>query len=176
MSSLKEMEKEIIVKPSFNISSSMKATYYILWKPWYFIFFFFLLFAAIFGLADYFFNIVDQSNKDFPTFGVVIIILPLFIYFSIRKKLKKQITENPRIKEDISYIFNNEYLQEKGDTFEVKHFWKNLIKIVEKKDMFLFYTTKNTGILLQRLDLNDNQYNELKQLFNSLDIKKSLKS
>lgn len=169
------MEKEIIVKPSFNISSAMKATYYILWKPWYYIFFSFLLFAAFFGLADYFFSTLDNPNKDFPTFGLVIIILPFFVYFTIRKAIKKQITENPRIKEDISYIFNNEYLQEKGETFEVKHFWKNLIKIVEKKDMFLFYTTKNRGILLQRIDLKDNQYSELKQLFNSIDIKKSLK-
>jgi len=173
------MEKEIIVKPSFNITSSMKATFYILIKPWYIFFFSFLLLAGTFNFLDSYLNVFNHYDKptdDFPTFGLVVIILPLFTYFSICKAIKKQINENPRVKEDISYIFNNEYLQEKGETFEVKHFWKNLIKIVEKKDMFLFYTTKNRAILLQRADLKENQYKELKQLFNSIDINKSLKS
>ena len=173
------MEKEITVKPSFNIRSTMKASFYILFKPWYLFFFPFLLLIGIFNFLDSYLNVFnnyDKPNEDFPTFGIVIILVPLFICFSIYKSTKKQINENPRLKEDIFYIFNNEFLQEKGDTFEVKHFWKNLTKIVEKKDMFLFYTTKNRALLLQRADLNDNQYNELKQLFNSIDIKKSLKS
>lgn len=173
------MGKEIILKPSFNVRSSMKGTYYILYKPLNIIIFSFLLASAIFGLSDYFFNILDntkKTNHDFPFFGLIIILLPFFIYLLTYKAAKKQINNNPRIKEDISYIFNMEYFQEKGETFEVKHFWKNILKIVEKKDMFLFYIGKNRAMLLQKADLKDNQYNELKQLFNSIDIKKSLKS
>ncbi len=171
------MEKEIIIKPSFNISSTLKGTFYILYKPWYIFFYPFLLLVGTLNFLDYFFNIShNYETMDFPPFSVVIILVPFFIYFSIKKKLKKQLNENPRLKEDISYIFNNEYFQEKGESFETKHFWKNLFKIVEKKDMFLFYTNKNTAIILQRVDIKDNQYNELKQLFNSIDIKKSLKS
>jgi len=173
------MDKEITLKPSFNIKSSMKGTYYVLLKPLHIFIFSFLLAAAIFSLSDYFFNILDSTNKtnhDFPFFGLIIISLPFFIYLLTYKAVKKQINNNPRIKEDITYIFNIEYFQEKGETFEVKHFWKNILKIVEKKDMFLFYIGKNSAMILQKTDLKDNQYNELKQLFNSIDIKKSLKS
>lgn len=173
------MDKEITLEPSFTVKSSMKGTYYILFKPVHIIIFSFLLATAIFGLSDYFFNILGSANKknhDFPFFGLIIILLPLFIYLLTYKAVKKEINHNPRIKENIKYIFNTEYFQEKGETFEVKHFWKNIIKIVEKKDMFLFYLNKNRAILLQKTDLKDNQYNELKQLFNSIEIKKSLKS
>ncbi|WP_426486275.1 YcxB family protein [Flavobacterium sp. 2] len=173
------MDKEIILKPSFNVSSSMKGTYYILYKPLHIFIFFFLLAAAIFSLSDYFFNILDNKDEtkhDFPFFALIIILIPFFIYLLTYKAVKKEINHNPRIKEDIKYIFNIEYFQEKGETFEVKHFWKNIVKIVEKKDMFLFYLNKNRAILLQKTDLKGNQYDELKQLFNSINIKKSLKS
>ena len=172
------MEKEIIVKPSFNIKSTIKGTFYILFKPWYIFFFSFLVLVCVFNFLDSYLNIFNNyttPSEDFPTFGIFIVLFPLFICFSIYKSTKKQINGNPRLKEDISYIFSNEYFQEKGETFEVKHFWKNLTKIVEKKDMFLFYTNKNRAIILQRVDLNNNQYNELKHLFNSIDIKNSLK-
>nr|WP_315196025.1 YcxB family protein [uncultured Flavobacterium sp.] len=173
------MEKEIIVKPSFNVSSSLKGNFYILYKPWYVFIYSFLLLVGVINFLDYYFNLsrnYDKTISDFPTFGIVIILAPVFLYYSFRRLIKKQLSENPRLKEEISYIFNNEYVQEKGDTFEVKHFWKNLIKIEEKKDMFLFYTNKNRAFLLQRVDINDNQYNELRLLFNSIDIKKSLKN
>ena len=35
---------------------------------------------------------------------------------------------------------------------------------------------KNDIKIIRKADLKDNQYNELKELFNSIDIKKSLKS
>jgi mRNA-degrading endonuclease YafQ of YafQ-DinJ toxin-antitoxin module len=171
------MEKEIVVKPSYNIESYLRANFYVLFKPWYIFLYSFLLLVGAMNFLDYYFDIShNYETIDFPPFSLVIILVPLFLYYSFRKMIKKQLNENPRIKEDISYIFNDEYFQEKGETFEVKHFWKNLTKVVEKKDMFLFYTTKNKALLLQRVDLNDNQYKELKQLFNSIDIKKSLKS
>lgn len=105
------MEKEIIVKPSFNIRSSTKGTFYILFKPWYVFFYSFLLLTGSIGFLDYYLNIFPNNDKpnDFPTFGLVIILLPLFLYFSIYRTIKKQINENPRLKEDISYIFNNDF-------------------------------------------------------------------
>lgn len=67
-------------------------------------------------------------------------------------------------------------MEEIGDTFNIKFFWKDLKKITEKSNSFYIYTEKNTAKVLLKSDLKDNQYNELKQLFNSIDIKKSLKS
>lgn len=67
-------------------------------------------------------------------------------------------------------------MEEVGDSFNMKFFWKDLKKITEKKDWFLIYLEKNSAKVLNKSDLKNNQYNELKQLFNSIDIKKSLKS
>jgi len=57
----------------------------------------------------------------------------------------------------------------------MKYFWKDIFKIVEKNDWFLIYITKNMAKVIRKADLKDNQYKELKELFGSLNIKKSLK-
>ena len=57
----------------------------------------------------------------------------------------------------------------------MKYFWKDIFKIEEKNDWFLIYITKDMAKVIRKADLKDNQYNELKELFNSLNIKKSLK-
>jgi hypothetical protein len=166
------MEKEIIIKPSFDAKSTFKATMYILGKKSYVIYF-----TIIFGAL-----LINLYNADFKSNWIewlpFPIIFPLVIIFSVYKLYsasKKQLKENPRLKEEIFYSINADYFQEKGETFEVKHFWKNLFKIVEKKEMFLIYTLKNRAMLIKKSDLKENQYNELKELFNSIDIKKSLK-
>ena len=53
--------------------------------------------------------------------------------------------------------------------------YPQLKKVVEKKEWFLIYIEKNTAKVIRKADIKDNQYNELKELFNSLNIKKSLK-
>ncbi|WP_396155960.1 YcxB family protein [Flavobacterium sp.] len=45
----------------------------------------------------------------------------------------------------------------------------------ETKKWFLIYQKKNTALPIIKTDLKDNQYNEIKELFNSINIKKSLK-
>jgi len=51
--------------------------------------------------------------------------------------------------------------------------WKESFQIKETDKWFLLYLNKTSALPIIKEDLKDNQYNELKQLFNSLDIKKS---
>jgi mRNA-degrading endonuclease YafQ of YafQ-DinJ toxin-antitoxin module len=166
------MNNDIVIKPSFEAKSNFKATLYLYGTTKRLFLYVSILFIIV--SVQYF---TGQIKDTFIIVSFIISFLLVFSYsiFIIYKNQKKQLIENPRLKENIFYIVNNEYFQEKGDSFEVKHFWKNLFQIVEKKDMFLIYTIKNRAILIKKSDLKENQYTELKELFNSINIKKSLK-
>jgi hypothetical protein len=79
------------------------------------------------------------------------------------------------LKEDIIIRFKKEYFEETGQTFSVKYSWSEIFKIIEKKEWFLIFLEKNKALPIIKTDLKDNQYIEIKELFNSLNVKKSLK-
>ncbi len=168
------MVKEIIIKPSFDVNSTIKVTLHVLFGDNKSKIIFFLI---LFGVSSNIISNIILNKKqeiDIYSFLMVIFFLTSIIFFSYRG-IKKKLLSNPRLKENIFYILNNEYFQEKGDSFEIKHYWKNIVKVVEKKDFFLIYIAKNAALFIRKIDLKENQYDELKELFNSLDIKKSLK-
>jgi amino acid permease len=167
------MEKEIIIKPTFDIKSSFKATLQVLLGS-KLILLIILILMVIFNNIFVNFNNIEISLIETITSILVIPLFLSFFIFSIFRKTKKSILENPRLKENIIYIINNKSFQEKGDSFDLKYFWENIKKIVEEKDFFLIYVAKNNAIVIKKTDLKDNQYIELKELFNSLNIKKKL--
>lgn len=169
------MEKEIIIKPSFDIKSTFKASLFVgignINKYLLYFAFMVLLYAISYFETD------KKLKKITIGWFPFILIFPMLIIFTIYahyKNSKSQIEKNPRIKEDITFILTEDFFQEKGESFDLKHYWKNLYQIVEKKDIFLIYTLKNKALLIKKSDLIDNQYQEIKELFNSLNIKKSL--
>ncbi|BCY28285.1 YcxB family protein [Flavobacterium okayamense] len=165
------MNQDIIVTPTFDIKSTFKASLLVFKNQK----------IALYGIAILLFLILNFYLKDaldLINLWVPLLVFILFISFtiySIYKTSKRQIQENPRLKEKIIYILNEDYFQEKGETFEVKHFWKDIFKVVEKNEFFLIYTYKNRANFIKKSDLRNNQLNDLKELFNSLNIKKSLK-
>lgn len=165
------MENQITIKPSFDSKSifwaslAMGANYRII------IYFIIILVFAAFKFSQ----VGLSSYTDLIPFVIVFPLVLGALLFGIYKKSKQQITDNPKIKEDITYIVTNDYFYEKGESFEIKYFWKDVFKVAEKKDFFLIYIKKNVAKIIKKSDLKDNQYNELKALLNSLQIKKSLK-
>jgi len=172
------MEKCIIIKPTFDTKSLYKANLYFLInsKLKYF------LFILLIILSYNFFKDSIYKKNDIISIVLVLLIaifsilMVLIVYFlGVYRLSRKQILENPRLKENIVYILNDEFFQEKGESYEIKHFWKNINKVVEKKELFFIYINKNRANFIKKTDLKNEQYDELKQLFNSLNIKKSLK-
>ena len=96
------------------------------------------------------------------------------ILFSVYKLTQTRLS-NVKLKENIFIKFNTQYLENVGDSFNMKYFWKDIFKIVERKEWFLIYIDKKCAKVIRKADLKYNQYNELKELFSSLHIKKSLK-
>lgn len=119
-----------------------------------------------------------QGSKSFIELlyfpDAIFILLPIIIVFTVFKQTKARLSY-VKLKENIFIKFNNEYREDVGESFNMKYFWKDIFKIVEKKDWFLIYIDKKCAKIIRKADLKDNQYNEVKELFSSLNIKKSLK-
>jgi uncharacterized protein YneF (UPF0154 family) len=166
------MENEIILKPTFDAKTIFKASLSINANKK--ITAYFIALAVVFGI-----NYYNSNRSDglffWITFTIILLLYGALVMYKTYSASKKQITSNPRIKENIIYTINNDFFQEKGESFDIKYFWKDVFKVVEKKDFFLIYVQKCVAKIIKKEDLKDNQYNELKVLFNSLDIKKSLK-
>lgn len=172
------MDKEIVIKNNFNIKLYTKAALNVLIPAW-------LIWAStamysILFIYDIKLIVNEISSNQFKIDNLMrteifALFFPLFLYFIFSRSVKTKFKEDPKNKETIYHILNNDYFEVKGDSFGTKYFWKDLFKIEEVKSFFLVFMTKNTFLVINKSDLKDNQYNELKELFNSIDIKKSLK-
>lgn len=170
------MEKEIKIEYQPDIENLMKVSKYLLLNlP------FVKYFAPAFTVLFLFSNILnailnDKTNlKDsLMQFGMIILIW-LVIYFSIISIIRKNILANKKNSEFQKITFDDKSYIQEGETFKIVNFWNETFQIKETKEWFLIYPKKNSALPIIKADLKDNQYNELKALFNSLNIKKSLK-
>ncbi|WP_299617339.1 YcxB family protein [uncultured Tenacibaculum sp.] len=158
------MLKEIKIKPTFLVKDVFKVNVYLVFKTW-------KAWAILFFLI-YFFIIKNDSDSlniaTLKSLGLVIGILAFF--FSLYKKSKKLISENPRLKENIHFIFNQEYFEEKGETFSVKHYWKNIFKVEEKREWFLIYIKKSNAMIVRKDDLKE-QITDFNKLIKDINLK-----
>ena len=122
-------------------------------------------------------NVVVEEKSTFETllpFFLVPIIWGLIIFSAIRGT-KRKVLANPKITEKQILTFTQDSFQQKGETYQIEYFWKDLYKIKETKKWFFIYINKASAIVLVKNKLTDNQYNELKSLFDSLIIQKDIK-
>ena len=175
------MNQDIVLKPKFELEDLVKVNLGLylkiplLWIGPLVLFYMFFIKELIQRNADDY--VPKPSDELFPylQIGIIIFVLGVF-YFSIRRSTKKILNNNPRIKEDIHYIFNSDYFMEKGDSFEIKHFWKDLYKIEEKQKWYLIYIQKRKTIIVRKEDFeSDESHTDFRNLIDSIDINKTLK-
>jgi YcxB-like protein len=174
VSSYLRMEKEIIIKPSFAFKDYFKVYLYLYFNrlPFKILL---VLISSIISFNVYLLISEQIPLKEiFTSSFIIILVSPIIMIFVVYRYTKK-ILSNKKLKENISIHFNENYIEDIGESFNVKYFWEDIKKIVEKKKWFLIYVDQSASKVIRKSDLKDNQYNELKQLFNSLDIKKKLK-
>jgi hypothetical protein len=176
------MEKEIIIEYKPNIDTLVKVSKYLLLRIPYLKFIpIILLFVLLQNNLSQFLgsnNNINPTKWDFFDYLPIVIILFVwgFIYFRSISSMKKDILKNKKSLETQKIIFKKDSYIQEGETFKVENFWKELYQIKETNDWFLIYPKKNSALPIVKADLKDNQYKELKELFSSIDIKKSLKS
>lgn len=173
------MDRVIEIKYQPNIDQLTKVSKYLLlnstivkYLPLAFIFLF------LFTKAPMLFGSISEDKTDYLndllTFCLVIPVW-LFVYFRTLSIMKKNILSNKRNFELQTITFTTKSFIQQGETFKIENFWDETYQIKETKDWFLIYPKKNSALPIIKTDLNNNQYNELKDLFSSLNIKKSLK-
>lgn len=167
------MEKEIIIKPNFVFKDYFKVNLYLYLSNR--IYYILLPLSACFLFFDIYQISLDSSklSKLYSFPDIVFILLPIIILFSVFRITKSRLS-NIKLKENVFIKFNREYLEDVGESFNMKYFWKDIFKIVEKNNWFLIYIDKKYAKVIRKADLKDNQYNDLKALFNSLNVNKKL--
>ena len=179
------MEKEIIIEYKPNIDTLVKVSKYLLIRlPFLKIVPFLIVIVLLQNNLGNFINNNNNNNNlnskkwDFTDIipFIVIISIWFFIYFRTMSTMKKNILKNKKNLETQQIIFkSNSFIQE-GETFKIQNFWKDCYQIKETNEWFLIYLQKNSALPIIKANLNNNQNDELKLLFNSLNIKKSLKN
>ncbi|GAB3711235.1 hypothetical protein GCM10028861_04780 [Flavobacterium koreense] len=168
------MDKEIVIKPNFVFKDYFKVYLYLFFCKKIFkailVFYVILVLIFIFQFGISNFNLMELFSASY----LFLLLFPIALIFAIYRFTKKTLS-NIKLKENINIKFNSESFEDIGETFNMKYFWKDIFKIVEKRDWFLIYITNDVAKVIRKADLKDNQYNELKELFGSLNIKKSLK-
>lgn len=167
------MEKEIKIGYQPNINNLMKVSKYILFNSPLikYIVPSFTLFYIFSNITNNKLNNQLSNNDTILQLGIIIIIW-IFIYFRTISSMKKNILANKKNEEFQTITFTEKsYLQE-GKTFKIENFWNEVFKIKETKSWFLIYQKRNVAFPIIKADLKENQYNELKALFNSLNIKR----
>lgn len=173
------MEKEIVIKYQPNIDVLVKVSKYLLLRMRFvkfivFIFFFVLLQNIALSATQSVTNI-QWNFLDLLPFGIVILVW-IIVYFLTISNLKKNIIKNKKNLESQKITFTKDSFTQEGESFKIENFWKESFQIKETKDWLLIYLNKNSALPIIKEDLKHNQYNELKELFNSIEIKKSLKA
>lgn len=173
------MEKEIIIEYKPNSDTLVKVSKYLLLRMRFvkfiiFIFFFVLLQNIALSATQSVTNI-KWDFFDLLPFGMVILVW-ITVYFLTMYSIKKNILKNKKNLESQKITITKDSFTQEAESFKIENFWKESFQIKETKDWFLIYLNKTSALPIIKEDLKENQYNELKQLFNSIDIKKSLKS
>lgn len=172
------MEKEITIKPKYELKEYFKVSLYITARhPLYILLMVFFGLMILSVLAILILGILEGTSDLFslldPTY-LIFIIWPALVIFLTYIKTKKALA-SPRLKEDIIIKYNKDFFQEIGESFDIKYFWKDIKKVVETKKWFLIYIQSNQAKVIVKKDLNGDEFKDLKELFKSLTIKKSLK-
>jgi hypothetical protein len=174
------MDKEIAIEYTPNIETLMKVSKYLLFHlrfvklmPLGFLVLLFPTIIKAFGVDS---GMKEENSIISDLLPIIMVIgIWIFLYFTSIWTMKKNILNNKRNFETQKIVFDTtSYIQE-ADTFKVENFWSETYQIKETKEWFLIYPKKNHAFPIDKTKLKDNQYNELKELFSSLNIKKSLK-
>lgn len=174
------MDKEIIIEYKPNIDTLMDASKYILFRlrfvKYIIIVFFIILLQSVTQISGGFPEAKEQSL--FSNLLPIIMMMAIWsiLYFATIFQTKKSILKNKKNLEHQKITFNKTSFIQEAVSFKMDNYWSEIYKVKETKNWFLIYLAKNSALPIIKADLKDNQYNELKELFNSIDIKKSLKN
>ncbi len=100
------------------------------------------------------------------------ILYPLWYYYKFRKDYKT----NKVISLETTSIFKEDIIQDVGESFTVELAWKNIYKVEELKNWFLFYHSKSTYGFCPKRVMTKEQISELRNMIKANHIKAKLRN
>lgn len=168
------MEKDIIIKPKFELNEYFKANLYLAFSSSSYKILFAILTFAFFSTIIINFCVNTNTSLTFEYIYLFFFIYPIIIILSIYNRTKLSL-KNKKLKESIIYKLNKISFEEIGETFNIKYNWEEIFKVKETNKWFIIYIQKRIAKIIIKKNLTTQETIDLKELFNSINIKKSLK-
>ena len=102
--------------------------------------------------------------------AILLVFLPLVTYFTA----KRNYAANKRISENIEYIFGEESLDIKGESFNTQLTWDKIYKVTQSTNWILIWHTSQSANPLPKRDVWDEQRELLKNILDSHKVKNKL--
>lgn len=116
-------------------------------------------------------NFLKQSlNSDFAVPVIALIIFPLFTYISA----KRGYAASSRIKENIEYKFEKNYLIIEGESFKTELSWDKIYKVTQTKNWVFIWLTRHHANVISKEDIWEGERAELKTILSAHNIKNNL--
>ena len=132
------------------------------------------IFFSLFGIVMivnallYFFGIFKASGTSpyvqFFTGLIVISVTPLTIYYTA----KRNFNTNKRLKESMTYLFDEENIEVVGESFNSTMSWSTTYKVLEMNDYILIYQSKLIANIISKDSINHKQLKDFKSLLLSI--------
>ena len=139
-----------------------------------------MIVASILGLLLFAFCILYiigiVQSVEFPwlpfIYSLIIVLgMPLFVYYSADKNYKTY----ARLQERITYDISGDLIVMTGESFVTQMTWGKTYKVLELKDWLLLYQNKFVANIIPK-SLVGNQIHELREIIKSQNVKQRLKT
>ncbi|MGE5107680.1 MAG: YcxB family protein [Sphingobacteriales bacterium] len=123
-------------------------------------------------ISNAFMNIIT-AKSILPGILSPVIILSAFLaitYFSLKRAYKN----NPGIKENIAYQFQENNLVIKGESFSSELTWNKIKKVTKSKKWLLIWQTNQIANAIQRNSVTEEDMNSLKEILLKHNVKNNL--
>ncbi len=102
--------------------------------------------------------------------AMILLVLPLITFIGAKMNYRS----NARIKENIEYIFDNDDLEIKGESFSSRLTWEKIHKVTKTKNWILIWQSRQVANVIPLRDIWEGDITMLKDILNRHQVKNNL--
>lgn len=121
------------------------------------------------------YNAENEMQENFKSASVWLAVIIIFMFVRTYFRLKNAFFSNKKIQEQITYIFSNDKVEAKGETFETDFTWNTVFEVKELKDWFLIYQSARTMNMIAKENMDKDQIIEFRKMVTDNGVKSKLR-
>ena len=160
----------MIIKTQLSEKEYINVSFVLLYKkPYIKIIYGALIFCIL--LSTFGSSILGRNlYSDLLTPMIILAIYPAFTYLAA----KRNYATNTRIKENIEYKFEKDYLVIEGESFKSQLRWDKIYKVTQTKNWVLIWQNRQIANVIPKADIWEGERAELKIILTQFNIKNNL--